>query len=200
MKTRLLITTIILALSLAIPQTFAEPVSHEEFMKTYQPKLDRVHDENLPPTKQSEIGIHFNDIFCHGNKIHVLKLSGQNYIACVTPETAIKLVERGWGLMHRDDPHKGQTGAECTQWWIIHHNDTGIPLESTLIKTIRVTTNEFSNEFIVWEPVRIVDHNNNTITISSHGNFDDLQRTTIMENLSDIEYVLNVEHEYRACI
>lgn len=183
-----------------IPQAFAEPVSHEEFMKTYQPKLDRVHDENLPPTKQSEIGIRFNDIFCHENKIHVLKLSGQNHIACVTPESAIKLVERGWGLMHRDDPHKGQAGAECTQWWIIHHSDAGIPLESTLIKTIRVTTNEFSNEFVVWEPVRIVDHVHNIITISSHGSFDDLQRDAIMENLSDIKYVLNVEHKNAACV
>ena len=91
-------------------EAFAEPVSHEEFIKTYQPKLDRIHDENLPPTKQSEIGILFNDIFCNENKIHVLKLTGEDYIACVTPESAQKLVERGWDLMHRDDPHKGTAG------------------------------------------------------------------------------------------
>ncbi|MCH9657317.1 hypothetical protein K0U27_01255 [archaeon] len=59
----------------AMPQTHAEPVSHKEFMKTHQSKLDLVQDENLSPIKQSAIGILFNDIFCHGDKIHVLKLT-----------------------------------------------------------------------------------------------------------------------------
>ena len=183
-----------------IPQTFSEPVSYEEFMKTYQPKLDRVQNENLSPIKQSAIGIKFNDIFCHDNKIHVLKLTGENYIACVYPESAEKLVEMGWGLIHREDPHSGQKGSECTNWWLIHHSDDGIPSKSKLIKTIRDTTNEFSDEFVVWMPVRIVEHTHNILTVSSHGAFDDISLNVILDNLSKIEYVLNVEHKQRACV
>lgn len=182
------------------PQAFSEPVSREEFIKTYQPKLDRVQNENLPPVKQSMIGIHFNDIFCHDNKVHVLKLTGENYIACVSPDSAVKLVERGWGLVHREDPHSGQKGSECNNWWIIRHSDDGITSKSKLIKTIRETTNAFSDEFVVWMPVRLVEQSDNTLTVSSYGNFDDIYLDMILDNLSKIEHVLDVEHKPRACI
>ena len=131
MDTRILAVFILMIFVLSI-QAFAEPISQEEFMKTYQPKLDRAQQENLPPIKQSKIGILFNDIFCNDNKIHVLKLTGENYIACVTPESASKLVERSWGLMHTDNPIDGMSGAECINWWIIHHKDNSAPLESRL--------------------------------------------------------------------
>ena len=181
-------------------ETFAEPVSREEFMKTYQPKLDRVQDENLPPIKQSEIGILFNDIFCHENKIHVLKLTGENYIACATPESAQKLADRGWGLLHREDPYKGMRGAECINWWTIHHNNDEIPLKSSLIKTIRETTNGFANESVVWKPVKLVEQKGNTITISSYGGFHEEHIDQVAENLLDIKHVTNVEFEPRVCL
>ena len=181
-------------------ETFAEPVSREEFMKTYQPKLDRVQDENLPPMKQSEIGIFFNDILCHDNKIHVLKLTGENYIACMTSASAEKLMERGWGILHREDPHSGQKGSECGNSWFIHHSDESVPSKSKLIKTIRETTNEFSDEFVVWMPVRIVEHNQNIITISSHGSFHGVYLDKILDSLSSIEHVLNVEHDPGGCV
>ena len=181
-------------------ETFAEPVSREEFMKTYQPKLDRVQDENLPPIKQSEIGIRFNDILCHDNKIHVLKLTGENYIACVTLASAEKLVERSWGIIHREDPHSGTAGAECIKWWMIHHHDDSIPLKSSLIKTIRETTNEFANESIVWKPIKLVEHKDNIITLSSYGNFREEYIDQVAANLLNIKHVTNIEFEPRACI
>ena len=181
-------------------EAFAEPVSHEEFMKTYQPKLDRVQEDNLPPMKQSEIGIRFNDIFCHDDKIHVLKLTGENYIACVTPESAIQLVERGWGLMHKDDPYKGMRGAECINWWMIHHDGDDVPLKSSLIKTIRMTTNEFANELVVWKPIKLVEHKDNIITLSSHGNFHELYLDQVISNLLDVKHVTGVEFKPRACL
>lgn len=183
----------------AASQANAEPPSQEEFMKTYQPKLDRVHEEGLPPTKQSEIGIHFTDIVCQDDKIHVLKLTGQNYIACVTPESASELVKRGWGLVHRENPHSGMKGSECTNWWKIHYYKDA-PSKSKIIKTIRQTTNEFADEFVVWKPVRIVDSSNNTLTVSSHGNFHDVYLNKVIQSLSGIDHVSNVEHEPRGCI
>ena len=142
----------------------------------------------------------FNDIFCHGDKIHVLKLTGENYIACITPESAQKLVERGWGLMHRDDPHKGTAGAECANWWRIHHDGDNIPSKSSLIKTIRSTTNEFVNEFVVWDPVRFVENKDSVLIISSHGSFADLYLNQIIGNLLDVENVMDVEFKQRGCI
>ena len=190
----------ILMICVSSIQVFAEPVSHEEFMKTYQPILDRVQQENLPPTKQSEIGILFNDIFCIDNKIHVLKLTDENYIACVTPESATKLVERGWGLMHKDNSLEGMRGAECINWWIIHHKDNDTPLESSLIKTIRTTTSEFANESVVWKPIKLVEHKGNTITISSYGNFQEIYLDQVIANLLNIKHVTDVEFKPRACI
>lgn len=201
MKTRFLIIFAIATTGFFVTsEIFAEPVSYEEFMKDYQPKLDRVQEENLSPMKQSEIGILFNDIFCHDNKIHVLKLTGENYIACVTPESAQRLVERGWGLMHRDDPHKGTAGAECTNWWMVHHEGDNIPLKSSLIKTIRLTTDEFANEFVVWDPVRFVENKNNILVLSSHGAFADSYLNRIIGNLLDVENVMDVEFKQRGCI
>lgn len=127
-------------------------------------------------------------------------MTGENYIACVSPESAVKLAERGWGITHKADPHKGVRGAECTNSWVIHYSDEVIPSKSRLIKTIRETTNEFANEQVVWGPVKIVDHIHNIITISSHGSFHDVYLNQILDNLSNVEYVLNVEHKPRACL
>ena len=195
-----LFAVFILIISVSSIQAFAEPIPYEEFMKTYQPILDRVQQENLPPTKQSEIGILFNDIFCDDNKIPVLKLTGVNYIACTTPESATKLVERGWGLIHKDDPLDGMRGAECINWWIIHHKDNDAPLESSLIKTIRTTTSEFANESVVWKPIKLVEHKGNTITISSYGNFQEIYLEQVIANLLNIKHVTDVEFKPRACI
>ena len=102
--------------------------------------------------------------------------------------------------MHRDDPYKGVRGAECTNWWMIHHDGDGTPLKSSLIKTIRMTTNEFANELVVWKPVRLVEHKDNIITISSHGSFRELYLEQIISNLLDVKHVTGVEFKPRACL
>lgn len=67
MKTRIFAFLVVfgfVSIVFANNDLFAEPVSHEQFMETYQPLLDRVKDENLPPIRQSGIGILYNDILC----------------------------------------------------------------------------------------------------------------------------------------
>lgn len=179
----------------------AEPISREEFMKTYQPILDRVYDDRLTPQKQLKIGILMRDVICFdGDKIQILKLASFNQVSCVTPETAQKLVDRGWGLMHREDPNTGKGGSECTNWWIIHYDESNKPSLSKLLKILRLTTNEFSDEYVVWSPIQFVQSTDKTITLESHGSFYPEQELIIKQNLNSIESVLKVEFEPRACI
>lgn len=179
----------------------AEPISGEEFMKTYQPILDRVYSENLPPQKQLQIGMLMRDVVCFDDgKIRILKIASFNQVSCVSPETAQKLVDRGWGLMHREDPNTGKGGSECTNWWIIHHDGTNKPSLSKLLKILRLTTNKFSDEYVVWSPIQFVQSTGKTITLESHGSFYPEQELMIKQNLNDIESVLGVEFEPRACI
>ncbi len=157
MKTVLLVSVVITGI-ICLSQLLinAEPISREEFMKTYRPILDRVYNENLPPQKQLKVGILMRDVVCFDdNRIQILKIASFNQVSCVTPETAQKLVNRGWGLMHREDPNAGKGGSECTNWWIIHHDGSNKPSMSKLLKTLRMTANEFSNEYVVWSPTNL---------------------------------------------
>lgn len=89
---------ILIVVALGFPlmsQAFADYLDKDQFMEWYPPKLDRVHEENLPPTKQVEIGILDGDIVCDENNVRVLKITAEKYIACATPETSSKLVQRG---------------------------------------------------------------------------------------------------------
>ena len=49
---------------------------------------------HLPPVKQMEIGFLKEDVICMDNHVLILKHDGSP--ACVTPETKVKLFERGW--------------------------------------------------------------------------------------------------------
>jgi len=51
----------------------------------------------IPPLKQLNSGISYNDIQCRDGKILVLK-EGRTFPACVNRETVPKLFERGWAL------------------------------------------------------------------------------------------------------
>jgi hypothetical protein len=180
----------------------AELASREEFMKTYQPTLDRIHSEHLPPQKQLEIGILMRDVVCFDeNHVQILKISSFNQVSCVTPQTAQNLVDRGWGMMHRDDPNTGKGGSECVSWWIMYDDGSNKPSVPQLIKTFRLTVNEFSNEYVVWSPVTLEDDGKGKTTVLGfHGSFDDSQTLTLKQNLTGVENVLNVKIEPRYCI
>ena len=45
-----------------------------------------------------EYGINNNEIICENGFILIIKKS-ENFPACVKPDTAQKLVERGWGVL-----------------------------------------------------------------------------------------------------
>ena len=53
------------------------------------------HSEVLPPLKQLQSGISFDNILCANDRVLVYKNSN-NFPACVKPETREKLIERGW--------------------------------------------------------------------------------------------------------
>lgn len=205
MKTILLLPFLIVAGTILLYHYVpinAEPVSREEFMKTYQPILDRVHNERLSPQKQLEIGILMRDVVCFDeDHVQILKISSLNQVSCVTMQTAQKLADRGWGMTHRDDPNTGKGGSECVSWWIMYHDGSNIPSVPQLIKTFRLTVNEFSNEYVVWSPVTYEDDGKGKTTVLTfHGSFNDSQILTLKQNFTGVENVLNVEIEPRYCI
>ena len=196
----LILFTVVLGFSLA-SQAYADYLPHDAFMEMYQPKLDRVNEENLPPAKQIEIGIQDVDIVCHDNKIRILKVSAENHIACATPETAAKLVQRGWGLVNSDDePYANIYSNSCGSVWEIHHRDGNVPSISKIIQTYRQTIDEFSSTSVVWASVRVVDHNDNILKIISGNAFRDEYVTIILDSLSEIEHVSDVEYRQGGCI
>lgn len=200
MKTQLLACIVAFGISFLLIPADAEPISQEEFLKTYQPILDRIQNEKLPPQKQLKLGILMRDVICPDDKVQILKIASSNQVSCVSSDTAQNLLKRGWGLVHRDDPNTGKGGSECTNLWVIHHDGSNKPSISKLQQTLRLTVNEFSNEYVVWSPITIVDAVGKTMTLQSHGSFYPEQESTILENLSKVENVLNVSFEPGRCI
>src|SRR3989338_10538167 len=122
MKTRLLMVAIVV-LAISMPHAFAEPQSYEDFMKTYQPILDRVYNEKLSPHKQIDIGLLMRDVVCFDNGVQVLRLSSQSYVACVNPDTAPILVQRGWGVvMYDETKNPNNHASECSMFWYVQYD------------------------------------------------------------------------------
>lgn len=59
------------------------------------------------PLKQFKTGISANDVKCNSGLLLVIK-SSDGSPACVTPSTAQKLQERGWGVISLQSPNMGQ--------------------------------------------------------------------------------------------
>ena len=90
----------------------------------------------LSPLKQFKSGIAEIDITCRQDFDLLIKIH-DNSPACVKPQTAQKLVERGWGLLKEQmvwfefDPFQCQTTPWDAYWLKIHPHDIApLPLVS----------------------------------------------------------------------
>ena len=63
----------------------------------YDDHCDSESIKKLPPLKQIPAGISYENVICKEGLSLIVKNAG--YPACVTFDTAIKLEERGWGVM-----------------------------------------------------------------------------------------------------
>ncbi len=80
----------------------------------------------LRPKQQKDMGFSANDVMCEEGLQLILKESGDSF-ACVLPNTAKKLVERGWGIS--PSALIEVTDARCwstAQAWRQHHIDVSI--------------------------------------------------------------------------
>jgi len=178
---------------------FAEPISYDEFMKTYQPILDRVHNEKLSPHKQIDIGLQMRDVVCLNGQVHVLQLSSQSYVACVNPDTAPILVQRGWGaVMYDETKYSDGHGYECSLDWIIQY-DKIKPKHSELIYALRHAMNNIQ-ESLMWHPIIVNDNDGFTINMHSGGNYSQEETKEIIDSLKSVTGVNLVEIKYGACI
>ncbi len=73
-----------------------------------------INAKNLSsPLKQLKLGILIQDIKCQEGLILVKKAT--NSVACVKPQTAQKLVERGWGYLIRSDVQQNNSTGELVE-------------------------------------------------------------------------------------
>lgn len=202
MKTRLLLIGIIAIITVmitSIPNILAEPQSYEDFMKTYQPILDRVYHEKLSPHKQIDIGLLMRDVVCFNNGVQVLQLSSQSYVACVNPATAPILVQRGWGaVMYDETKNFNNHSSECSIVWHVHYDDI-TPKSSELIYKLRYTLNTIQ-EYLMWYPVIVDDNHRFTITMLSVGSYSMNETKIIEDSLNSVSGVESVEAVPGGCV
>jgi len=73
------------------------PVPSDDRILRIVPIIQIIVDDLLPPLKQIKLGIDPSDVKCKEGLQLIMKNNGSS--ACVRMETAIKLEERGWGVM-----------------------------------------------------------------------------------------------------
>jgi hypothetical protein len=177
----------------------AEPPSQEEFMKTYQPILDRVYKEKLSPYKQTDIGLLMFDVVCFNNGTRVLNLSAPSHVACVNPDTVPILVQRGWGVtMYNETKWTSSHGSECDWGWIIYYDEIK-PKNSELIYSLRYTLKDIQ-ETLLWHPVVIDDPSDtHSIIMYSVGSYSPKETRKIIDSLNSVAGVEGVGLKYGAC-
>jgi len=186
---------VVMTLTLFLSNTFAEPITFEEFMKSYQPLLDAA--QGKPAKKQAEIGLKLDDVVCSADKVHMLKLSA-NYVACVKKSSVDKLIDRQWGIT-RDTTDRLSYAREweCSdRYLIITGNDK--PTKSEIIKKFRMTVMDFSQEPVFWKKIFIV-HDHLPIELQTNGKFTEEQKSLIIQELEKIDKVRKVQRENGAC-
>lgn len=181
---------------LAIPVN-AEPKIDEATIKKYQAIIDSAVDKKLSPKKQIDIGIQMLDVVCFDNNVPVLKLT-DNFVTCVNSNTATKLIERGWGVTKNEEKFDNSHGSECSNTWVIHYEKLK-PENSIIIKKLRNEIKQFS-EFLLWHPIQILTSDEKTLVVLSNGNFNDAERSEIINALEEIELISKVEHKKGGCL
>jgi hypothetical protein len=177
----------------------AEPISHEEFMKMYQPKIDKVNTEKLKPRKQLDLGILMLDVFCFDGKIRVLKFSDQNLVACVNPESAQKLVERGWGITKNEGMFTGSShGTECGNALTIILKEKAVPT-STIIYKIRKIMQEFA-EILLWQPIFVEKESMESLALQITGSYNLSEQIKLKDTLREIPGVLSIGLKQGGCV
>ena len=176
---------------------------YEHFIREYQPKIDRAIAERMSPQMQIESGIYMHDVVCFDSKVPLLRLSASAYVACVSLDTADKLILREWGIKKGDELGKRLPGPLVGCWpsWLVHHDgEDNKPSESTMIKNTRMMLAEMSDAF-AWEPIT-VDPNDKKgyLLMSAGGKISEDESMRIAEMLEGLEYVRAVEPGGMACV
>ena len=187
--------------TLSIMTANAEPISQEEFMKMYQPKIDKVKAEKLKPRKQLDLGILMLDVFCFDGKIRVLKFSDSNLVACVNPESVQKLVMRGWGITKNEGMFTGSShGTECTNTLNISFQEKAPPA-STIIYKIRKVLMLQIGEILLWQPIFVANESTDTtIVLKITGAYDMGEETKLKDEIRTIPGVLDIDLTQNGCV
>ena len=152
-----------------------------EAWKEYQKQLKELQESIDKPSPRQQIasGIRYIDVVCDNDFVLLFKWSG-NSQACVKPQSAEKLVERGWGVLKDQTIFFGLM-SQCKTDFIIHYNDPSQYKESKIIKTIRDALSEVDLTPIVgdytyqWEYISFLTKldNESKVGVSVEGNYID---------------------------
>ena len=212
MKNYQIFTIIVALLTLSSFQFYdAEAQAGQESAESweeYQKQLAKLQEsiDKPPPRQQIANGIRYLDVVCSNDFVLLFKWSG-NSSACVKPQSAEKIIERGWGVPKDQTVFLG-TLSECETDFTIHYDDPSEYKESKIIKTIRDALSEVDLTLIVgdytyqWEYISILNEpdNEGKANVSVEGSYrenaSELEKEgyrKIIEALQSMDGVTNVE-------
>jgi len=157
--------------------------------------------QEKPPIKeQMKNLIPAYNVMCNNDFVLLLKWTS-NKSACVSPQTAEKLIERNWGVYRKDvhdlgfggDPYTYFVGGGTT---ISFEYDVSKYDETKLFKKIRIKLSEYLKELgwsadYNWVQMFLVEDPEGHFTLGVVGGMrEDLLRTPLerIEGVSEIEY------------
>ncbi|WP_048097401.1 hypothetical protein [Candidatus Nitrosopumilus salaria] len=181
---------------IVIQNLFAEPYMDTDYSKRIE--IITALQEKPSPKQQLSDRIFAADIVCSNDFVLVLKLSAIDKVACVSIPTAEKLVERNWGIIRTDNVIIGGTFGECKQTFEIFFDKGTDFRKSQLIKHMRISLSEFSNEKALWGPISISSQSNEEVWISIDSCFySENELSKILNDFKELDYVKDAKVEIK---
>lgn len=172
----------------------------------HQNRIEEIKSMEIKPSpkRQIEIGIQPDQVFCNEGKILVLKWN-DNTSACVKQQTAIRLVELGWGIVKNVDVFVGD--STCGTDFKVELREGENINKKKIIKSIRNVLTEiklpdtFGEYDIRWNYVFVESDGENSFIVSVLGGFnhDSLEHQEITRYLETMQNVSLVKPRGEWC-
>lgn len=177
-----------------ISVAYSTPAIDPEFNETYQSWLESTVSEKLSPRTQNELGIVPEDIICFESRIPMLKITSNDYVACVYIKSAKVLEDRGWGIQKSTKYDNSKSPLPGLQCWDVYFKQLK-PSTSQIVKDTRLSLLNLSEKY-AWKSIWIEDKKENQFLISTPHLHDEeiTQLITLLESKDSISKVIFREY------
>ncbi len=162
----------------------------------------------LPPKKQIEKGIELEDVTCKEDLQLIFKYDGSP--ACVKPETAEKLIERGWAVLSIDQLEKvwvelypiGCAETICyIDWLKSYYVDVDLQPDPSGLGNLRgigfAQTTEFINDYFDKRGIIIFDVRYDLVgrSVCEYGECWDIYNLSLLVSESDVDSMVKIGYK-----